>query len=289
MIRSAKKLKAAKEAEPTTKRAWGYIRVSTQQQANSGLGLDDQRNAITEYAAKMGLELAGIFEDHVSSDVPLRKRAGGMKLCLAVERGDLIIFKRIDRPFRNLMEFVNNADQWKKVDGVAIAILDLSGLLVDNRTNAGNFIMNLMACIAEFEREMIRERTRDALAKSRRLGTRLTPVAREGYWWKIEAGKWAQVEHPETMAQIAKIQEMNLKKGMASRAIYLWCQKEARAGRFLRVISRRQKRKEGEHGFDPARVDIHGRYRLSNKRVPWGYEAILVALRQGRVDAQKVE
>ena len=86
------------------------------------------------------------------------------------------------------------------------------------------------------------------------------------------------------MEQIQQIQEMHA-KGMASRAIYAWCQKEANHKRFLRMLSRYRRRKEGEHGFDPARVDIHGRYRVSNKYVPWGYEAILTVLRLAKVDA----
>lgn len=271
-------------------RAVGYIRVSTRQQVESGLGLEAQRHAITEYAKAQKLELVEIYEDHVSSSVPLAKRPSGFRMCLNLQRGDLVVTKRMDRPFRSLHDMVTTTYQWKNASGVYLAVLDMKECVVDNRTAVGQMLMEILAAVAEFERAMIRERTAEALAKRNLKGRRRT-IAKVGFHWKISHGKFVEVPHPETMAQIEEIHRL-YEKMQSIRNVCHWVQKENNFGRFKRISSKIRRRVEGDKGFDKDRVDSYGRYRVENLHVDWSWKLVVEVLRglsskKRRVDKAK--
>ncbi len=84
--------------------AIGYIRVSTEEQTSSGLGLADQRSRIEAYCRLRGLELTTIISDAgVSGGRPLASRAGGAELVSALRRRDVrnVVMLKLDRGFRN--------------------------------------------------------------------------------------------------------------------------------------------------------------------------------------------
>lgn len=151
------------------KRVVGYIRVSTREQAGSGLGLDDQRAKIRSEAEHRGWEVE-IIEDKAVSGKNLDRR--GMRTALRLlARGeaDALLVAKLDRVTRSLKDFADLMETARR-QGWAVIALDLG---VDTTTAAGEMMANVLATFAQYERRLIGERTRDALAAARERGTRL--------------------------------------------------------------------------------------------------------------------
>ena len=83
-----------------------YIRVSSEEQADSGLGLEAQRRCIAAYCQMKGLHLAEVFEDPgISGGKPLVSRPAGSKLLAAAKKGKaLVIVSKLDRLFRSVAD-----------------------------------------------------------------------------------------------------------------------------------------------------------------------------------------
>ena len=107
------------------KDAISYIRVSSEEQADSGLGLEAQRQRIAAYCTMKGLHLAEIFEDAgISAGKPLASRPAGNKLLAATKKGKaVVVVAKLDRMFRSVADAANViADFDKKgIQLVAIA------------------------------------------------------------------------------------------------------------------------------------------------------------------------
>ena len=147
----------------------GYVRVSTDEQADSGLGLAAQRAAITAEAERRSWNLMAIHEDALSGKN--LDRPGLTAALMAVESGAAagIVVAKLDRLSRSLADFANlmaraQAGRWN------VVALDLG---VDLSTAAGEFMANVMASAAQWERRIIGQRTKDALAIKRSQGVRL--------------------------------------------------------------------------------------------------------------------
>ena len=147
----------------------GYTRVSTDEQADSGLGLAAQRAAITAEGVRRGWTVVAIYEDALSGKS--LDRPGLAAALAAVESGEAagIVVAKLDRLSRSLKDFANlmakaQAGHWNLV------ALDLG---VDLSTAAGEFMANVMASAAQWERRIIGQRTKDALAIKRAQGVRL--------------------------------------------------------------------------------------------------------------------
>jgi DNA invertase Pin-like site-specific DNA recombinase len=107
------------------KDAISYIRVSSEEQADSGLGLEAQRQRITAYCAMKGLHLAEVFEDPaISAGKPLASRPAGSRLLAAAKKSKaVVVVAKLDRLFRSVADAANViADFDKKgIQLVAIA------------------------------------------------------------------------------------------------------------------------------------------------------------------------
>src|SRR5262249_2680224 len=84
------------------KDAISYIRVSSEEQADSGLGLEAQRQRIVAYCQMKGLHLAEVFEDPgISAGKPLASRPAGSQLLAAAKKGNaVVVVAKLDRLFR---------------------------------------------------------------------------------------------------------------------------------------------------------------------------------------------
>lgn len=153
--------------ESTVTRVIGYVRVSTDGQADSGAGLEAQRNAITAEVARRGWELVEIIEDAGVSaknlDRPGIKRALST---VATGGADLLLAAKLDRLSRSVKDFAELLDQSRHY-GWKLVILDCN---VDTSTPAGEMLAGVMAQFAQFERRMIGVRTREALAVKKSQG-----------------------------------------------------------------------------------------------------------------------
>ena len=149
----------------------GYVRVSTQEQADSGAGLEAQRQAIRAECDRRGWNLVAIHEDAGASGKSLKHRPALAAAIEAVEAGEArgIIVSKLDRLSRSLLDFAGLIARAKEA-GWNIVALDLG---VDLSTPSGKFVANVMASAAEWERELISQRTREGLAVKRAEGVRL--------------------------------------------------------------------------------------------------------------------
>lgn len=143
------------------KRAIGYVRVSHQEQVLEGVSLDAQRDKIRMYAELNDFELIGIEADEGISGKSIKARKGIQKVLNRAEKGeiDAIIIFKIDRLARNTAETLQIAEF---LDKKGVSLHSISEKL-DTKSPVGEFFFTLMASLAQMERKMIGERTRNSL------------------------------------------------------------------------------------------------------------------------------
>jgi DNA invertase Pin-like site-specific DNA recombinase len=138
-----------------------YIRVSTDKQGKSGLGLEAQRDAITRFAASEALEAAGEFveiETGKGADALDKRPQLAAALRKAKQIKAPIVVSKLDRLSRDV-HFISGL-MTKRVPFIVAAL----------GKNVDPFMLHIYAALAEKERSMISERTRDALAKAKQRG-----------------------------------------------------------------------------------------------------------------------
>lgn len=151
-------------------RVIGYIRVSTEEQSDSGAGLEAQRTAIRAEAERKGWTLTAIYED-VASGKTMRGRTGLDEAVSAIESGDAgaLIVTKLDRLTRSVADFAAmlerfNSHRW------GLVLLDLG---IDTTTIMGEAMAHVTATFAQMERRRIGERTKEALAVKKQQGVKL--------------------------------------------------------------------------------------------------------------------
>lgn len=149
----------------------GYVRVSTGEQGESGLGLKAQRTAIAAECERRGWDLVAIHEDGAASGKTLEGRPGVAAALALLDDGeaDALVVAKLDRLSRSLLDFSGLMERSRK-RGWALVALDLG---VDTTTPSGEMVANVMATFAQFERRLIGQRTKDALAVKRSEGVQL--------------------------------------------------------------------------------------------------------------------
>ncbi|HVD01938.1 MAG TPA: recombinase family protein [Candidatus Dormibacteraeota bacterium] len=153
------------------KRVLGYVRVSTEEQGRSGLGLDAQRTAIERECQHRGWELVAIYQDVISG-----KSGGGSDrfkkrpelkaalATLAVRGADALIVSKLDRLSRSTVDFGLILEDAQKQDWAVLA-LDVG---VDTSTPNGEMIAGILMTLAQWERRLIGQRTKAAMQAARR-------------------------------------------------------------------------------------------------------------------------
>lgn len=147
----------------------GYTRVSTDEQARSGLGLAAQREAIDAEASRRGWDVHWISDDGYSAATLARPGVTAAFAALAGGEAEGIVVAKLDRLSRSLVDFAGVMETARR-QGWAVVALDLG---VDTTTPAGELVANVMAAVAQWERRVIQQRTRDALAAAKARGQRL--------------------------------------------------------------------------------------------------------------------
>jgi DNA invertase Pin-like site-specific DNA recombinase len=144
--------------------------VSTDEQSDSGAGLEAQRRAIAAECKRRGWQLVEVIEDAGFSAKDL-KRPGIQAALQALEGGDAkaLVAAKLDRLSRSMIDFTALMATAQK-QGWALVALDCA---VDTTTPAGEAMANVLATFAQFERRLISQRTREALAVKRSQGVRL--------------------------------------------------------------------------------------------------------------------
>ena len=168
------------------KDAISYIRVSSEEQADSGLGLEAQRQRIAAYCAMKGLHLAEVFEDPgISAGKPLASRPAGCKLLAAAKKGNaVVVVAKLDRLFRSVADAANVIAEFDK-KGIQLVSI---GEGFDMTHAYGRAMAQMASVFAELERAMIRERTRSAMSVKRSRGERISGHA-PGHSPRCAAGR----------------------------------------------------------------------------------------------------
>ena len=138
----------------------GYARVS---KADGSQLLDLQRDALLD----AGVDEERLYEDRASGRLDHRP---GLEACLkALQPGNTFVVWKLDRLGRDLKHLVNTVDELRD-RGVGLRVLAGAGAEIDTTTANGRLIFGIFAALAEFERELIVERTRAGLAAARARG-----------------------------------------------------------------------------------------------------------------------
>ena len=139
----------------------GYCRVSTNEQEDSGAGLEAQRAAIEAECARRGWELLGLYTDVASGKTTNRRpRLQAALAELGAGRADALVGSKLDRVTRSVIDLGQLLERAKK-EGWSLIVLDLG---LDMSMPVGELMANVLVSVAQFERRRIGERTREALA-----------------------------------------------------------------------------------------------------------------------------
>lgn len=138
----------------------GYARIS---KTDGSQALDLQKDALI--AAGVGSE--HIYEDHASGK---RDDRPGLLSCLkALREGDILVVWKLDRLGRDLKHLVNTVQELAE-RSIGFKVLSGRGANIDTTTASGKFVFGIFAALAEFEQELIRERTMAGLQAARARG-----------------------------------------------------------------------------------------------------------------------
>jgi DNA invertase Pin-like site-specific DNA recombinase len=151
-------------------RVIGYVRVSTDEQAVSGAGLEAQRRAIIAECKRRGWQLVETIEDAGCSAKDL-KRPGVQEALRALEAGEAkaLVVAKLDRLSRSMLDFAALMATAQKQHWALVA-LDCA---VDTSTPAGEAMAHVLATFGQFERRLIGQRTKEALGAKKASGVRL--------------------------------------------------------------------------------------------------------------------
>ena len=148
----------------------GYIRVSTEEQAQSGLGLEAQERMLRAYCEAKGIVLNDLLVDAGYSGKDLN-RPGIAELLRRVRerRVAMVMTVKIDRLSRRVIDTLNIVETLRQHDTAIVFVQEA----IDTTTAAGKAMLTVIAAFAEMERNYISERTRSALAAKKARGERL--------------------------------------------------------------------------------------------------------------------
>lgn len=192
----------------------GYVRVSTEEQAQSGLGLESQRAKIEAYCELYGHELVEVITDAGFSAKNLN-RPGVQAALTALDTGKangLIIFK-LDRLSRSVSDMGSLITKYFD-DKAGKALLSVSDQ-IDTTTAGGRLVLNVLMSVAQWEREACGERTAAALDARANRGDIKGGAAPIGKRWNEDK---RHEENQEEAAAVELIQELR-ETGLSMRAI----------------------------------------------------------------------
>ncbi|MCO5167857.1 MAG: recombinase family protein [Planctomycetes bacterium] len=198
-------------------RVIGYVRVSTEAQADEGVSLEAQQAKLSSYAQLYDLELTAVIADAGATGKTL-DRPGLQRALAQLDAGDVdgLLVAKLDRLTRSVRDLGTLLDRGFRDRFALMSVAEQ----VDTRSAAGRLVLNVLCSVAEWERETIGERTREALAHLRASGARLGGAALG--WARADerdaAGRLVVVPLEEEAATVDRILELR-REGLSLRAI----------------------------------------------------------------------
>ena len=164
--RSARPIGATYEGNVSVRRAIGYVRVSTDMQAQEGISLEAQQAAIQQYCSLHGLKLVTICQDVLSGGKD--QRPGLQDALRTLEKsGDVLVVLKFDRLSRSIRHFCELYETYFK-DGAKELVAIRESIRLDSAL--GRALINILLVFAQMEREATGERTREAIHHIRQSG-----------------------------------------------------------------------------------------------------------------------
>jgi site-specific DNA recombinase len=181
----------------------GYVRVSTEKQAEAGLSLEAQTAKIRAMAEVKGVPLTGVLTDAGVSAKSLDRPEMTRLLALVDARAvATVIIAKLDRLTRSIRDLTDLLDRFER-RGVSLVSVAES---LDTRSSAGRLVIHIMGSVAQWEREANGERTRDTLQHKRELGERVGTLP---FGFQLAAGSRSRLEPaPIEQRLIARAREL---------------------------------------------------------------------------------
>jgi len=173
-------------------RVFAYCRVSTLEQ-----NTENQRREIE--AAGFAIQPRRLIEEYVSGSVAAAERPGFMRLFDRMENGDVLIVTKLDRLGRNAMD-IRQTVELLAASEIRVHCLALGG--VDLTSPAGKMTMQVISAVAEFERDLLIERTHAGIARAKASGKRFGRPPALNDEQKLEV--LARIDAGESISAIAR-------------------------------------------------------------------------------------
>ncbi len=180
----------------------GYVRVSTDRQADQGVSLEAQEAKIRAMATVQGANLGEVIVEGGESAKSLN-RPGMTKLLAMVETRhvDAVIIALLDRLTRSVLVLCSLLDLFEKRKVALVSVAES----LDTGSAAGRLVITIMGAVSQWEREAIGERTRDALSHKRSLGERVGNIE---YGFRLAADGMHLEPDPSEQAALAAIRKL---------------------------------------------------------------------------------
>jgi DNA invertase Pin-like site-specific DNA recombinase len=146
--------------------------------------IDVQKTTMSAFAARLGRTIDFWWLDPAThSDKDIVERPDGSKLMAELRRGDHLIVAKLDRLSRSYIEFAMTLDTLEK-RGVVLHVCDIPGGTFDPHNHIGRLMIHILIAFAEYERSLIRIRTREALQARKQRGQKYCRWADYGWRWE---------------------------------------------------------------------------------------------------------
>jgi site-specific DNA recombinase len=180
----------------------GYVRVSTDRQADQGVSLEAQEAKIRAMATVQGADLGEVIVDGGESAKSLN-RPGMTKLLAMVDARevDAVIIAKLDRLTRSVKDLCSLLDLFEKRKVALVSVAES----LDTGSAAGRLVITIMGAVSQWEREAIGERTRDALRHKRSNGERVGNIE---YGFRLAADGRHLEPDPSEQAALAAIRKL---------------------------------------------------------------------------------
>jgi site-specific DNA recombinase len=180
------------------KQAIGYIRVSTEQQANEGVSLEAQKAKIAAWCVTNGYELVNVFVDAGISGKSMDKRPGLQDALKSLSKGMALVTYSLSRLARSTKDAISIGETVAKKKADMVSLSEQ----IDTTTAAGKMMFQMLAVLAEFERNLVAERTTNALQHKKATNQKYTNITPYGF--EAIEGRLVQVQ--AEAAVVAEIQ-----------------------------------------------------------------------------------
>jgi site-specific DNA recombinase len=185
-------------------KAIGYVRVSTDRQAEQGVSLEAQEAKIRAMATVQSAELFDVIVDGGESAKSLN-RPGLQRLLDLINAGkvDTVIVAKLDRLTRSVKDLCGLLELFEKRKVALVSVAES----LDTGSAAGRLVITIMAAVSQWEREAIGERTRDALRHKRGKGERVGNI---GFGYRLAADGVHVEPDPAEQAALVAIRSLRL-------------------------------------------------------------------------------